>query len=132
MKKLASSCAAAILTSGLLFGASAAAQADPGPITTCYGTDGSQHVWNLFDPEDQYFMDSCTASSLVLARNVFGSYAAFAGVALSRLPVGYPVSVISGLWAMDSVWLSQCAGNGSGFIITQNSSNGMVVLCSPQ
>lgn len=99
---------------------------------TCYGANWSNHVWNLFNPMEEYAVDSCFTAELVAARNETSNYGNFLAVLTGKVPQLWPLSVYTVAWSIGNGALAQCAARGRGVILYQSSSNGAVVMCSTQ
>lgn len=99
---------------------------------TCYGQNYSQHVWNLFAPQDIYGVDSCVAAQLVAQRNVAGNYANYVALVSAHVRLFVPDAVFALAWNSSTQFLAQCASHGTGVEFVQDSRTGMVLGCHAQ
>ncbi len=103
----------------------------PGP--TCYGSNYSYHVWNLFAPQDVYGVDSCVAAQLVAQRNAAGNVAMYVSLVASKVPVlGISEVVFVMAFNTSTQYLASCASRGTGVEFVQDSRTGAMVGCRPQ
>jgi hypothetical protein len=133
MKALRSLTAA--ILAGSLLGAAGPDPRDPypgSPGPACYGQNYSDHVWNLFTPQDIYGVDSCAAAQLVAQRNVAGNLAMYITLVSARIQVLIPDAVFAMAWNTSTTFLANCASPGTGVEFVQDSRTGVVLGCHAQ
>lgn len=143
MRALRRTIASLLLTASLSGVAVSSVWADPGdgwpprpPVTgpTCYGSNSSYHVWNLFAPMTVYRTDSCKAAVLLARRAAAGSAAQLlAAVAASRYPkAGVPANVVIAAFNLQTSLLQGCVAPGRGVEFTVDNRTGMTIQCRAQ